>query len=706
MAASQIVIQPAPYSPPAPPAAKSKGPSKKVLLISAGILAVLIFFWFIFTARSVVILTDPVFTQVDVSGFGVRVSGRYVLRPGDYEYSASAPGYFPKQSSFTVSENYDQNLNILLEKRPGKVSIQLTNEKNTRLKKDIVADIFLGETKLGNTQQALEIPAGPQQLTVKAPRYRTATLELDVIGMEQAQTTSIALEPSWGIVEVSSTPQGAEIWHNNRLLGNTPKAIELDEGNQSITLKKAGFKDHQQLLTVTQGETLQLAQVSLIPADGRLQLNSSPVGANVLLNGQYQGTTPLELALNPNEAHEIQLIKMGYHNQQKKVVLNPAEEQNILAKLQPVLGTVRISSQPENSRLTIDGTDKGLLTTTQILELASKPTVIRIEKAGFAPFETKITPNPASPKTVKAKLLTLEQAKWAATPKLISSNGSKLKLFRPDQELKASSSSTTIAFTMGASRREAGRRANEVQRQVRLKRAFYFAIHEVTNGDYARFNASHNSGSVKVNALDAPKQPVVNISWNQAARYCNWLSAKENLPPFYTEKDGEIVGSNPKSNGYRLPTEAEWAFIARYRKGTMLRFSWGNELPPTQGAANLADRSAGRLSPSFFSNYSDGSPVTANVGSFNANHREIFDLNGNAAEWVHDFYAVALNLGTRIPEDPLGPKSGEYHVVRGPSWTSGNLSQSRLSYRDYATDGRDDIGFRIARYVESVKTKK
>jgi hypothetical protein len=51
-------------------------------------------------------------------------------------------------------------------------------------------------------------------------------------------------------------------------------------------------------------------------------------------------------------------------------------------------------------------------------------------------------------------------------------------------------------------------------------------------------------------------------------------------------------------------------------------------------------------------------------------------------------------------KDPLGPTEGELHVIRGSSWMDSSISELRLTYRDYGTDARPDLGFRIARYLE------
>jgi len=110
-------------------------------------------------------------------------------------------------------------------------------------------------------------------------------------------------------------------------------------------------------------------------------------------------------------------------------------------------------------------------------------------------------------------------------------------------------------FTMGSPRREAGRRANEAQRAVKLERRFYLALREVTNAEFRQFRPSHRSGFVLQQTLDLDRQPVVGVGWQDAAAYCNWLSAQDGLEPAYAEQAGRLVPVVPATAGYRLPTE-------------------------------------------------------------------------------------------------------------------------------------------------------
>jgi formylglycine-generating enzyme required for sulfatase activity len=252
-------------------------------------------------------------------------------------------------------------------------------------------------------------------------------------------------------------------------------------------------------------------------------------------------------------------------------------------------------------------------------------------------------------------------------------------------------------FTMGSPRREAGRRANEAQRAVKLERRFYLATRETSNAEFRAFRPSHRSGFVLQQTLDLDSQPVVNVSWQEAAEYCNWLSAKEGLEPAYRAEGGRLVPVVPATNGYRLPTEAEWEWAAR--GSAMRKYPWGDALPVPAGAGNFADAKAQPLVPQVLAGYDDGHATTAPVGSFAPDALGLHDLGGNVAEWTHDLYTVQPASGAAAV-DPLATGSGALRVIRGSSWRHAAVTELRLAYRDYGDGRRNDLGFRIARYAQ------
>jgi formylglycine-generating enzyme required for sulfatase activity len=358
----------------------------------------------------------------------------------------------------------------------------------------------------------------------------------------------------------------------------------------------------------------------------------------------------------------------------------------VTVKLKPVMGVIQFEVEPADAQLIVDGKNQGPVPAK--LNLLAVSHQLEFQKPGFEPYRTRITPRPGYPQIIKISLKRRQTAPADPAGVITAENGYKLKLIRPR------------SFTMGSSRREQGRRTNETLREINLQRPFYMGLREVTNQEFKQFLASHNSGAFNGQHLSQNDHPVVQITWQQAAAFCNWLSAQESLPAAYAEKGGRLVAAEPMGIGYRLPTEAEWEYCARFSSNPAGRkYPWGNQFPPTTPSGNYGDASAKELLAAVIENYNDGFPVSAPPAKFKANDLGLYDLGGNVAEWCHDFYTIYTYNSSKIDVDPTGPSQGTHHVVKGSSWKHASISKLRLAHRDYSNSKRPDLGFRIARYA-------
>lgn len=649
--------------------------------IGVALLLSLLFLGFLFTSRSVVVQIEPTTAEIDIDGgFTFALADHYLMRPGEYQLNASAEGYRSLQQDFTVGPEDHQLLQLTMEKLPGHLEVSTAPPG---------AEVMVDGQPAGTTPLVVrDLSPGSHKIVVQAARYLPASSEVLIEGLDHTQPLSLTLEPAWGQVQLNSNPGGAEVTVAGESRGTTPLTTELLASGETVKVSLSGYKPWQQSLNVAIGDTLEVPLIELQPADGTLLLSSTPSGATITVDGRYLGTTPMELELSPGETHQLSLFYNGYSTTKQSLSLIPGERRELAVELNANLGEIRVVATPADAAVWIDGVLRG--TQGQTFKLPARPHRIELRKSGYATATRTVTPKPGLDQLVQVTLLTEKQARWASVAdKITSAGGQTLLLFRPEG-----------TFQMGAPRRETGRRANEVLREVQLTRPFYLATHEVTNQQYKLFDRQHSSSHAQGITLDQPGQPVVRVSWEQAARYCNWLSGKENLRPFYQEQGGKITGVDASANGYRLPTEAEWAWAARSVNGGEKRFSWGQQFPPADKAGNFADSSASRLVGEILKDYNDGFAVSAPVGSFRPNHRKLYDLEGNVAEWVNDYYGIELGSISSAEKDPLGPDKGELRVIRGASWRHGNITELRLSYRDYGSEPRDDLGFRVARYVE------
>jgi formylglycine-generating enzyme required for sulfatase activity len=234
-------------------------------------------------------------------------------------------------------------------------------------------------------------------------------------------------------------------------------------------------------------------------------------------------------------------------------------------------------------------------------------------------------------------------------------------------------------FEMGS------RNGQEDERPVREVSvdAFWMDRTEVTQEQYAKYirpDPSHFKG---------PNNPVEQISWANAAIYCNKRSAAEGLKPCYDEATAKC---DFEAGGYRLPTEAEWEYACR--AGTETDYSFGGDARPLKDYAWFAENAAKQTHP---------------VRAKKPNAWGLFDMYGNVAEWCNDIYEK--DYYRKGPsKNPRGPEDGEKYVLRGGAWNS-TAQACRSAYRVGEDPGfqdacfaRDAIGFRCVRAVRNAST--
>ena len=229
--------------------------------------------------------------------------------------------------------------------------------------------------------------------------------------------------------------------------------------------------------------------------------------------------------------------------------------------------------------------------------------------------------------------------------------------------------------------------------EVTIGRPFAVGVYEVTRGELARFVSetgrsmgdscwTYEGGEWEERSgrhwmspgySQTDSHPVVCVDWNDAKAYVRWLSGKT-------------------GHEYRLPSEAEWEYVARARTGTS-RY-WGEGESDQCRHANGADASADF---GLWAGCDDGFSRAAPVGSFAPNGYKLHDVLGNVSEWVEDCWAGSYH---GAPRDGSTRRYGDCssHILRGGSWFDAPWNL-RAAYRDTACTGfrSSDAGFRVAR---------
>jgi len=306
-----------------------------------------------------------------------------------------------------------------------------------------------------------------------------------------------------------------------------------------------------------------------------------------------------------------------------------------------------------------------------------------------------------SPRPAKELILDLGNK---VTMKLVQIPAGKFLMGSPDEEKKAAVKEAVATGIPEATASDAFK--DEVQHEVTISKPFYMGITHVTVNQFAAFvkdsgyktDAEKRGWSFGMEIKDGKfdfkmmdgcswrnpsfdqkgDHPVVQVSWNDAKAFCEWLS----------RKSGKTVV---------LPTEAQWEYACR--AGTKTAYPWGDEPDAGKGWANCADQSLKKKLPNapaelMFFSWDDGSVFTSPVGSFKANAFGLCDMTGNAWQWCQDGYG---DYEKGAATDPTGADTGRLRVLRGGSWYVSPMGSRSAGRYEIIPGSRFDIGgFRVA----------
>ena len=670
-----------------PPTADQVGANNRAALAYLAIFATLALsvfgLYFILQSRAVSFITSPASARLDMVNpiMAPKYGNIYFLKPGKREVRLTAPGFQALSYQFDVTNEPDQKHVLNLEKKPGFLNLKVYADSELLSG----ASIYVDEKFIGLSHEPIKpIQAGQRTLKVSHPLFIEHSEKIEILGEGKTQELDISMVPSFANVTISSFPEGAKISANGQMLGKTPNTIKLGQGVHEMSLFLPRFEQNNIQVKVTANQDISVPVIKLTPKKGHLEIVSKPDNANLSVEGIYRGQSPLKLDLAPAE-YNVTAMKAGYESLSKRISIESEGLSKMVFDLVPRHGYIKLLNLQRDATVLIDG--EVYSGNHDRIRLLVKPHTLRIIQSGYSDFEKTVIPNPNLIQAINVPRITLAEARRNNLPKEIytSLNNRLVRIDLGD-------------FKMGAGRREPGRKANEIEKRVRLTRHFFLASKEISNADYKKYDPSHNSGTFGRAFLNDPETPVVNVSWESAILFCNWLSERDGIPKAYEKINGIWQMRERNDTGYRLPTEAEWSWAARESKQIKRIFPWGDKMPPPNKFGNFADISARNAFGNIINDYDDTYRGPAPSGSFPANDLGIFDLAGNVSEWVHDIYSSEMVMNLLV--DPIGPKKGGYRVIRGSSYTNGNFSPLRLTFRDYGRDPRADVGFRIARYLE------
>ena len=655
--------------------AKKESLKKQIMILFSGLLVALLIFSFLLFSRGVNIKIYP--NQAEkianisiTNGIGFSWGNKVYGLSNNIGFLIKADGYKIYQNEYLISTS-PETIEVILEELPGKIELKIFPYSKESVVK--VNDKIIKNSQL----IILSNLNGNYKITVDHPLFLPFSDSYN-IGLGEKKSVNITLETVNVNLYIETVPTGASVFLNEEMIGVSPISKKVKSNKYQIIIKAKGFIDINEKLSVF-SDNLNLKKIyklNLLP--GQVIISADQLNSDIFINNIFEGKDSVVKTLPPGN-HFFSITKDGFETITEAFRINTqkANRKNIVMK--EIIGSVMVKSSP-SAEIIVNGLSYGF--TPKKLNLRAVVQNVQIKKKGFKSFLTNILPSSDFEKSISIDLKTNVQARLDESPvKYINSLGSQMKLILPGK------------FKLGSSLRESGRYANEVNRNVEITKPFYISSTLVTVDDYLSYLNKPRNGN---------RLPKTSIEWSEAAKFCNWLSKVEGFKEFYLFTNNRYSGYDVSSDGYRLPTESEWAWVVKYYNNTKeTTFSWGSKMPIKTNVGNIAGNEMKNKNIQFISDYNDGFDDLSPVMSFPLDKSGLYDITGNAHEWMHDNYELVnfLKPSKNIELNRMGPLKYNGNVIRGSSWKSSSLRELRLSFRDKSFNGEDDIGFRVVRWI-------
>ena len=567
-----------------------------------------------------------------MEGGAGRLFGRTWLWTATARVRASAPGH--QSAEAVLSKDGLGGFELVLEPVPGVAEIDIIGEGPITLSVDGVA-------QQAQPSMRMELAHGPHKALLTGPNIVPTEIDFDMQGFGNVQQFQWSAASANSFLDVRVQPQTAEVLLNGQPWAVGSRKAGVPVGRHTLSASIPGWYSKSEEFDAVVDNVASF-RWTLRPKPAVLALSTEPSGVSVLLNGDYVGQSPVSLNLPANKRHVISARQSGRDPVELALSPAPGERLNRTLRLEARTAKVAFSaSGPATVR--VNGVHSGTLPLTVELREGDRVEAVAGGLAAAPYIVTKLESVTGS-----------HRFQLMPPDKLAHRSAPDLEEVLPGLRLKRIPWSA-----MGAT----------------VSRPFRIAVQEVTYAAYSELLAQTPPSGLTA------QHPVVNISWTQAAQFTNALSVKHGLPPVYVfDRSGYLLSVNQQSLGFRLPTETEWLAAAGpgwARPKGAVRPNWAG-----------SERRSGLRMPGHTDRWLELAPAQqAVLGAF-----DLRGMAGNAAEWLHDYYAP---WPSAPPPGYAGPALGIDHAVRGGSY----LTAEKPEARGFSAKGRPDLGFRVAQWL-------
>ncbi|MGM9799627.1 MAG: SUMF1/EgtB/PvdO family nonheme iron enzyme [Muribaculaceae bacterium] len=580
------------------------------------------------TSQYVVFEVEPKTSLVELDGdvLDVEDGAASKLKPfGTYGYKVSANLYYPAEGYVTVNDPNNKHIvHVALLPAYGYISIPGDMKLNG-------AKVYINSEYKGTVPyKSDKMASGTYSVKVVKNLYSPYQQQVTVT---DNQTTTITPTLQADYAEVTfSVANGAEIWINSEYKGMGTYKAQLSTGTYRVECRKSNHRNTMNEVSISpenSGQTITLTAPE--PIYGVLDINSSPMNADITIDGKIVGKTPMLLSETLIGSHTVSISKAGYSTHTEQVTLAEGETKTVSARLSNGR-SIRITCATAGSRIYVDGQDMGAAPFEGTLSYGSHSV--------YAMYGTKKT----AVKTVNVTEGTGAMADVSLSflsPEKFEVNGVTFEMvYVPGG-----------TFKMGATAEQGDEVLyDEILTHSVTLSGYYIGKYEVTQAQWKAIMGKNRS------YFRGDNLPVEKVSWDDCQEFIRKLN--------------QLTGEK-----FSLPTEAQWEYAARGGK------SGGTKYSGSKNIGNVAwykDNSGEKTHP---------------VGTKSPNDLGIYDMSGNVNEWCQDWYGKYSAYSQTNPTGPGSGSDRVYRGGCWNFSASGcRVSYRIYNTPDYRSS---DLGFRL-----------
>lgn len=468
------------------------------------------------------------------------------------------------------------------------------------------------------------VDLGTYTYRVRAANYETdaGVVTVDDPDPDHPKTVKVKLKSNFAEVTLT-VDADAEIWVNNDKKGVRSWTGLLGKGTYKIECKQEGHETSmisREITAEMNGQTITLPAPR--PIYGSLNVESTPIGATIYIDGKEIGKTPRYIDEVLIGQRALRLVKEGYEEYSETVTITKGERKQVKATLTTSGRDVRFVCSAPYSQLKIDGQNMGSASGTYKLQDGRHSIFVTAD--GYHDFSGYVEVD------ANANYFTIDMRPETKDEETFTVNGISFTM-------KLVEGGT---FQMGNNDSDAESDEKPVH-SVTLN-SYYMGETEVTQALWQAVMGNNPS------YFKGDNLPVEPVSWNDCQEFIRKLNQK--------------TGKN-----FRLPTEAEWEFAARGgKKSRGYKYAGSNNIGSVAWYTDNSGNSGNK---------------TYAVKGKSPNELGLYDMSGNVWEWCSDWYGSDY-YGKSPSTNPQGPLNGSDRVLRGGSWGD-DAGNCRVSYRYY-----------------------